>query len=160
LLLAYVGLYHKLENYENSILNHYNEFAKTNHKELKDIGIDFNKKKLFNDRDRIRLLCNSIKHNDCLPKKELLNYYPYLAIDKKLNISLLNFEADIELIVAYTYLFNNLISIRLLQIFHQSTQTDFPDSEEFRKDINSLFEELTKDESYKSPEFEKKYLKE
>jgi hypothetical protein len=40
LQLAYVGLFHKIENYENRVLVRFNQISKTNHKRLKKIGID------------------------------------------------------------------------------------------------------------------------
>ncbi|ESU20202.1 hypothetical protein FEDK69T_30160 [Flavobacterium enshiense DK69] len=156
-LLFYVGLYHKIENYENEILKFYNAINNTNFKELKSVGIDYiNKKNLFEDRDRIRLICNSIKHNNYYPKKELLKFYPYLEIDKK--ISLINFNPieDIELIKAYVHYFNMLVTLKMALTKYSNYNNIM--GQESPNELESHFNELMKDKSYKDEDYKTTYL--
>lgn len=159
-LLFYVGLYHKIENYENEILEFYNLLNESNYKTLKSIGIDIpNKKNLFADRDRIRIICNSIKHNNYYPKKELLKYYSYLSIDKKISLEDLNPKEDLELVKNYIKYFNFLIAIKnalsKLEIL-KGANGSFP-NELF--ELTENFEELLKDEEYKDEKYLNTYLK-
>ncbi len=156
-LLFYVGLYHKIENYENEILQFYNTLNETNHKELKSIGIDIpNKKKLFNDRDRLRLISNSIKHNNYYPKKELIKFYPYLKVDQK--ISLLDFKPieDIELIKAYIQYFNLLIILKNFTSKYEKLKPIL--GEENFEEFEKIFCDLIRDESYKDENSKSTYL--
>jgi hypothetical protein len=156
-LLFYVGLYHKIENYENEILDFYNLLNETKFKTLKSIGLDVpNKKQLFSDRNRIRLICNSIKHNNYFPKNELLNYYPYLSIDKK--ISLKNFEPkeDLELVKNYIKYFNFLMVFKLAISKNNALKTAINDSS---IELEEYFEIFTKDENYKDNKYILTYLK-
>lgn len=156
-LLFYVGLYHKIENYENEILQFYNILNETNFKELKSIGIDIaNKKNLFEDRDRIRLISNSIKHNNYYPKKELLKFYPYLKVDQK--ISLRDFKPfeDIELIKDYINYFNLLIAFKNFTSKYEKLKLIL--GEESSIEFEKHFDELIKDESYKDENNKSTYL--
>lgn len=156
-LLFYVGLYHKIENYENEILNFYNIINETNFKELKSIGIDIaNKKNLFEDRDRIRLISNSIKHNNYYPKKELLKFYPYLKADQK--ISLQNFKPfeDIELIKDYINYFNLLVTLKNFSTKYEKLNLIL--EKESSIEFKNYFNELIKDESYKDENNKYTYL--
>jgi hypothetical protein len=147
-LLFYVGLYHKIENYENEILQCYNTLNETNYKELKSIGIDIpNKKKLFEDRDRLRLISNSIKHNNYYPKKELIKFYPYLKVDQK--ISLVDFKPieDIELTKAYINYFNLLIILKNFTSKYEKLKSIL--GEENSVEFEKYFDDLIRDESYK-----------
>ncbi|WP_166388053.1 hypothetical protein [Polaribacter sp. 11A2H] len=152
-LLFYVGLYHKIENYESEILNHYNIINHTNFKKLNKIGIDtHNKKQLFSDIDRIRLITNSIKHNQFYPKNELLKYYPNLKPDKKISLDDFNPKEDIFLVKSFLSYFNLLISLKNRitaneQIFGKNI------------DLDKSFLELTKDENIKKEDYKSSYLK-
>ncbi len=151
-LLFYVGLYHKIENYEMEILNHFNTINGTNYKELYKIGIDTQKKKkLFADRDRLRLISNSIKHNQFFPKKELLKYYPSLDINKKISLSNFNPKEDILLVKHSIQFFNFLV---LMKSTITSNKALFGENKELEKP----FLELTKDISLKKREFKHTYL--
>ena len=146
-LLFYVGLYHKIENYESEILNHYNIINNTNFKELEKVGVDtYGKKKLFEDRNRIRLISNSIKHNQFYPKKELLKYYPNLRIDDKISLTDFNPKEDIFLIKSFVAYFNLLISMKTTIIANEKV---------FGKniDLEKHFLELTKDQSQKDESY-------
>lgn len=152
-LLFYVGLYHKIENYESEILNHYNIINHTNFKNLNKIGIDtHNKKQLFADLDRIRLITNSIKHNQFYPKKELLKYYPNLKLDKKISLDDFNPKEDIFLVQSFVSYFNLLISVKNKITINEKI---------FGKniDLEKSFLELTKDESIKREAYKNSYLK-
>lgn len=152
-LLFYVGLYHKIENYESEILKHYNIINHTNFKQLEKIGVDtYNKKKLFEDRNRLRLISNSIKHNQFYPKKELLKYYPNLKIDKKISLTDFNPEEDIFLVKSFVTYFNLLICMKNSIIANEKV---------FGKniDLEKIFLELTKDENPKEEDFKDSYLK-
>lgn len=156
-LLFYVGLYHKIENYENEILQFYNDINKTNHKNLKSIGINIaEKKNLFEDRDRIRLICNSIKHNNYYPKKELLKYYPYLDLDKKISLNNFNPNEDIELIKIYINYFNMLITFSTVI----STSSQLNQLKELKgfKELKIHFTEITENISYKNDKQKLSYL--
>ena len=156
-LLFYVGLYHKIENYENEILQFYNILNKTNFKELKSIGIDIaTKKNLFEDRDRIRLISNSIKHNNYYPKKELLKFYPYLKVDQKISLHDFKPSEDIELIKTYIIFFNFLIIFKNCSNKYEKLNLilGVESSIEFEKHFN----ELIKDESYKDENNKSTYL--
>jgi hypothetical protein len=115
LSLAYMGLYHKVENYENRILWNYNTITESNKKELEAIGIDIYNENIFKERNRIRLICNSIKHNNCFPKKGLIKYYPDLEINKQLDLTKLEFNQDIELIKEFVNTFNILVLSKLVE---------------------------------------------
>ncbi|MBI6120544.1 hypothetical protein [Salegentibacter maritimus] len=150
-LLFYVGLYHKIENYENEILGHYNILNRTNYKDLEKIGIDTkNKKKLFQDRDRLRLISNSIKHNRLFPKKELLKYYPYLRQDQKLSIKDFNPTEDIILVQSFIHFFNFLISTRILM----ETKKELEGTNYHSSELDKLFADLTEDIDPKEEEFQ------
>ncbi|WP_299001321.1 hypothetical protein [uncultured Tenacibaculum sp.] len=152
-LLFYVGLYHKIENYEAEILNHFNTINKTNFKDFKKIGIDtYGKKKLFEDRDRLRLISNSIKHNRFYPKKELLKYYPNLDINKKISLSDFNPKEDIYLVKSLISFFNLLVTMKSVITITESL---------FGKNIEleKIFLELTKDINPKEEKFKHSYLK-
>lgn len=156
-LLFYVGLYHKIENYENEILGFYNLLNETNFKTLKSIGLDIpNKKKLFADRDRIRIICNSIKHNNYYPKKELLKFYSYLSLDQKISLGDFNPGEDLELVKNYIKYFNFLVVFRSL-IENEKSLSEF--GFEFPTELKNYFEEFTKDETYKEDKFMLTYLK-
>ena len=156
LQLAYVGLYHKIENYENKILIRFNELSGTNYKSLDKIGIDHSKKELFNDRDRIRLICNSIKHNDSYPKKQLLTYYPEMELKMKISNNHLNFEKDIDHILAYVLFFNMFISVKILEVHLR--KIDLLYFQILKNETNNFLDFLSIVESYKDPKFERAYL--
>ncbi|MBA4320903.1 MAG: hypothetical protein C0412_21135, partial [Flavobacterium sp.] len=147
-LLFYVGLYHKIENYENEILNFYNSINRTEFKTLKSVGIDIpNKKLLFEDRDRIRLICNTIKHNNFYPKKELLKFYPYLKIDEKITLENFNTKEDIGLIKHYVSYFNMLIVFK--SFLSAKEKLNELIEKDYSIELDNYFNEFTKDISYK-----------
>lgn len=147
-LLFYVGLYHKIENYENEILQFYNLMNETKFKDLKNIGIDTAiKKNLFEDRDRIRLISNSIKHNNYYPKNELLKFYPYLKADKKISLNDFNPFEDMELIKGYIKYFNLLITFKNLISKHEKLNSII--GKETTIEFENYFNDFMKDESYK-----------
>ncbi|NKI28196.1 hypothetical protein HCG49_16705 [Arenibacter sp. 6A1] len=151
-LLFYVGLYHKIENYETEILEHYNRINKTNIKELYKIGIDTkNKKKLFEDRDRLRLISNSIKHNRFFPKRELIKYYPNLNINEKISLDDLNPEEDVLLVKSFIRFFNLLIIMKSTISLNETLKENTV--------LEKYFIELTKDENPKDEKFRDSYLK-
>lgn len=156
-LLFYVGLYHKIENYENEILEFYNKLNDTNFKSLKSIGLDIpNKKKLFEDRDRIRIICNSIKHNNYYPKNELLKFYDYLSIDQKISLKDFNPKEDVELVKTYIKYFNVLVIFKcLLTNVEQLKKHNL----NFPIELKDYFEKFTIDESYKDEKYMLTYLK-
>lgn len=156
-LFFYVCLYHKIENYENEILKFNNLLNETNYKTLKSIEIDIpNKKNLFADRDRIRIICNSIKHNNYYPKKELLKYYSYLSIDKKISLEDFNPQEDLELVKNYIKYFNFLIVAKnsISQFESLNNINGY-----FPSEIMKLFRELLQDEEYKEEKYLNTYLK-
>lgn len=156
-LLFYVGLYHKIENYENEILEFYNILNDTKFKTLKSIGIDIpSKKKLFADRDRIRLICNSIKHNNYYPKQELLKFYPYLSLEQKISLKDLNPKEDLNLVKSYIQHFNFLVIFKnLLNVTKHLREYDI----DFPIELEEYFEIFSKDESLKDERLMSTYLK-
>lgn len=156
-LLFYVGLYHKIENYENEILEFYNILNDTKFKTLKSIGIDIpNKRKLFADRDRIRLICNSIKHNNYYPKQELLKFYPYFSLEQKISLKDLNPKEDLNLVKNYIQHFNFLVIFKnLLTVTNHLRKYDI----EFPNELEEYFEIFSKDESLKDEKLMFTYLK-
>lgn len=156
-LLFYVGLYHKIENYENEILDFYNRLNETKFKTLKSIGLDIhNKKKLFTDRDRIRIICNSIKHNNLYPKKELLKFYPYLSSEQKLSLKNFNPQADVELIKDYVKYFNVLIVLKCMLSATKNLEEYF---DEYADKFEEYLENFLEDENYKDENHKLTYLK-
>ncbi|WP_370425282.1 hypothetical protein [Tenacibaculum dicentrarchi] len=115
LSLAYMGLYHKIENYENRILWNYNIITQSNKKKIEEIGINIQNKEVFKERNRIRLICNSIKHNNCFPKKGLIEYYPDLDLNKQFDLTKIEFKDDIELINDFINVYNLLILSKLVE---------------------------------------------
>ena len=115
LSLAYIGLYHKIENYENRILWNYNTITQSNKNNLSEIGINIQNKNVYEQRNRIRLICNSIKHNNCFPKKGLIEYYPNLDLNKQFDLTKIDFKDDIELINDFVNIFNLLILSKLTE---------------------------------------------
>ncbi|MDO6738578.1 hypothetical protein [Wenyingzhuangia sp. 2_MG-2023] len=134
-LLFYVGIYHKIENYEIEILQQFNN---TNFKDLYKLGIDIHQnKKIFITRNRLRLITNSIKHNRFYPKKELLEYYPYLNVNTKITLNDFNPEMDYRLAKSYILLLNSLIIKRSLII----TLNNLQNKENLILKIEELFSE-------------------
>ena len=142
LSLAYMGLYHKIENYENRILWNYNSNTDSNKKTIEEIGITIDSQNLFKERNRIRLICNSIKHNDCFPKKGLLEYYQNLDLNKKFDLTQLNFMDDIKLIKEFIKTFNILILCKIVE--HSIDQIQNIDDIELLTISNNFKEILSK----------------
>lgn len=150
-LQFYVIINHKLENYENEILTAINLHTKKRFKNLKDYDLDVHEKKqLFNDRDRIRLIANSIKHNNFYPKITLQKYYPHLKIDQKLMLKDFNPRNDLELIKHHLNYFNLLVFSLLIKYSIIELQTF---NIEFDTEIINIIEKLFADENYKSEEY-------
>ncbi len=92
--LFYIGLYHKLENFENEMVAYVNSETNSSYKEVSDLDIDF-KSDFFDFRNKFRLIANSIKHNDSFPKKGLTKYFPAIDLTKKLDLNNENLLKDI-----------------------------------------------------------------
>lgn len=138
-LLFYVGLYHKIENYESEILQDFNSVNKTNFKDISKIDIDAQKnKKIFKTRNRLRLISNSIKHNHFYPKNELLEYYPYFRTDTKITLNDFNPDVDFRLVKSYILLLNSLIIIKSIIFSIDKTHKN----EAFKLELQELFSKL------------------
>lgn len=97
LSLAYMGLYHKIENYQHRIIQNYNSITGSSKKDLTSIEIDINNDIDFEQLDRLRLICNSIKHNNLYPKKGLKKYYQSIDLNTQLDLRNFDFSGDVLL---------------------------------------------------------------
>lgn len=106
---------------------------------------------MFEDRNRLRLISNSVKHNRFYPKKELLKYYPNLDINKKISLTNFNPKEDIYLVKLFISYFNMLVTTKNASLAQESL---------FGKNtkLENSFLELTKDISYKENKFKYSYL--
>lgn len=92
--LFYIGLYHKLENFENEMVAYVNSETNSSYKEISDLDIDF-RSDFFDFRNKFRLIANSIKHNDSYPKNGLTKYFPKIDLTEKLVLNNENLLKDI-----------------------------------------------------------------
>jgi hypothetical protein len=110
--LFYVGLYHKLENFENDMVAYVNSETNSNYKDVSDLEINFDSD-FFDFRNKFRLIANSIKHNDGLPKNGLSKYINQLDLNKKI-------ELNNETLLKDTYELENYLS-RIFSFMYLST---------------------------------------
>ena len=124
MFIAYMGLYHKIENAEKEILRHYNKAQKTNKKDLSEIEFENTDKVLFKARDRIRVVANCFKHNIAIANKQVCSYYPSQMIDKEIHLGFDDFKEDMDDIRSYY----DMLSIHVISVKTSYVLKQIPDS--------------------------------
>lgn len=150
--LAYVGLFHKYENYIDNLLDciiNFHNDSFSSRKELEDFfhnTFGFKLKDWKNSRslNRINWICNCIKHYDGYPLKEqgfpeeFINY----PKDQKIKLTSQNFKDDVDtILVFFRILFQVTPQIATLKDYSTSSEEDLQLlGEKFINDRNNNFE--------------------
>lgn len=99
--LAYIGLYHKIENAEKTLLIHLNKVLNTNYQDLSKLKFESQDKALFNSRDRLRVVANCFKHNMSKANQQVCNHYPKLVLNQTISLNFIDFRKDITAVKKY-----------------------------------------------------------
>lgn len=106
---GYVELYHKVENLHVELIKilnqahgvHHSEKSGSEKKSLLKHGIDLERMKLYSEVEKVRLIANSVKHTNSIPKQGLSEFYPNWDMSKPIRISQEDFLNDCGLIRKY-----------------------------------------------------------
>ncbi len=93
--MAYIGLYHKVENAEELLLKSFNKALNADYKDLNDISFNNKNKDIFKSRDRLRVIANCFKHNQGLADSQVCEYIPKLQLGEYMNLNFRDFKKDL-----------------------------------------------------------------
>lgn len=150
--LAYVGLFHKIENFVNDIIKMVDMLYKTEASSAQTIAQWVKERYNLDFRDwqqntiiyKINWICNCVKHKDGYPLKEPKPLaYRRLAVDQRIQITADEFKQDCELLIKfYPSLIQIMMTFGLFRFALDSDEkSEFPEVEKIRKDGIEKMEE-------------------